>query len=1439
MSMLHAKQILCIRAIGFLTVVLLVLQGLESAQVQSPSSADLVGVFAPGRLLQDRNGDGVIDFVNARIVLGPGATASDVSAGADIAARLGFETSAMDIPFREATGQVPIAIGSAGAKAAGIATPLPPLGPGEGLVEMTDANGAPAVIVAGGDDAGTRAAAEWLAGRLPHVWDPNGKTLDAVAADVRSFLGNASIGVAGLRVPAVRVRAGSDAVERLDVFVAFGSAADVSRADAALRALSPAASARPAGGRGGRGGRGARPVPAPAPTPAGAPRALSYSGLRTLHIQFEGTGAAAQSVDVPGVTPSPPGPMPSRPGAGAKDGLSLANLYAIDGLLGDSDNNLIPDRLDVLLSPSGEGTAGTVDLAARLGLESAGIVVPVAMPADQVKSPESQPTLVLIGISHPLVDDLVKAGKFTRPALQPGEGLIEVVHKAFGEKSAVIVTGADARGVSRALTEMAVRLPHLWERGKDRTMVADVQEDVRRFVAGRTPAGQAASALYKLDKLAEELRGKDLESAQVTVSLEKPADLFGDFVKREAVSKIKADRLDVTIENRDVQKAKLIFSDDFDVPSEVDEFWEKLHAKVIPAVKKGQAVVLEARLSESPELRADIERRVRDELVKAGADAARTKVTIICAYKQGYSWLYDVVRPALTGKPIDQITIRFAKIGPPADWPQASMVVPTRWLLELYPIDETLSRDLKIPVDKIRFEERPIGSPTYEVVATGTGGQELFHGTFDPKFVERPFYDQFPTYERVRVTTGWINAQVQGKAVVDDRIETDPERFWDHFQAKTLPAIYTHEMKIAKGKPRPEDAPFFGELRIDVTLSEPSYKLGIDNEQIASLESVQEELYFNTLQFFDVLGREARGPALDYIGRVIPIVHPKSDGKAGHAKVTFTGFDTNRPCVIVDYKQRDGRVGQERLDIPKITTETPVPLAVRVRDGQNGIEQLDFRLKVDTQEDERAALVKKVTAEQADDRILSAVQVRAVIANLGRLRAAGMYRDALAYHDLGGLRVSTGLDFEAAKTDTVLALESNGAPAPFPDIKKLLPPGYKYDGKTIVQWDTPIPPPEGFEMLAKMSTFPEATVYKVGETYLGKDSWAMDLMPPIEASHWSQAKATTLKPTIVYSARQDANEVSSTSHTLRLAEMLLTDPQFKPYLKRVNVVFHPFTNPDGAQLAYDLYKITRDYMLHPGYLGSLGVSLVSRTDPDPMYPESAIRPKLWRTWLPDIFLNPHGYPSHEWVQLFSEYVPWIRNRISEARGWWGMRGWFIPGFSYLDDPKYPRNKEAAFHIRDLITQNMNAVPSVKAFNEHAYARYGRYTSTFDEENFKMDFSNGVMIFTAIKGSRAAGAGAAGGGRGGTGGGDDYMTRQPNITIFFGSTEAPDETAYDDWMKLVATMGLQWDKALLQSILDGNHVVDRKASSFFGGVALSLDRPRPPKTAPPTPSTAGQ
>src|SRR5690349_378170 len=59
---------------------------------------DLAQLFQKGALFQDRNGDGVIDFVSARLVVAAEPDASDVAAAADIAARLGFETAAMNLP---------------------------------------------------------------------------------------------------------------------------------------------------------------------------------------------------------------------------------------------------------------------------------------------------------------------------------------------------------------------------------------------------------------------------------------------------------------------------------------------------------------------------------------------------------------------------------------------------------------------------------------------------------------------------------------------------------------------------------------------------------------------------------------------------------------------------------------------------------------------------------------------------------------------------------------------------------------------------------------------------------------------------------------------------------------------------------------------------------------------------------------------------------------------------------------------------------------------------------------------------------------------------------------------------------------------------------------------------------------------------------------------
>ena len=1380
----------------------------------APARVALGDFFKPGVVFQDRNGDSVVDFVNARVALAPQPSAGELAAAADLAARLGFETSAMDLPLARqktdgARDQTTIYVGVKSLSGAGVTVDAlvggAPLKAGDGLVAAFSDGGQTALAVLGGDDNGVSAAALMMAGRLPFVWDQKGPTTDKIADDVKEFLSTKAINANAAVTTGVFVKHNTDGVERIVVDLQLASAGDVIKAQVALNQMVAI------------GGRDAK-------------RPLSYANIRSVRVRVRGAGTAVSTVDIPRAAASvadavPAQPPARRPGGGAKDNFDLSTFYANEGALADSDNNLIPDRIDVLLTADGDGAAGVVDLAARLGLESTGVALPIAKPPKSIAAPESEPIIVVIGVSHPLLDQLSEARKWERPTLAPGEGLIQIVRKAFGEKSALIVTGGDAAGVERALTQLAERLPHIWARGKDRTTLDDVEDDVRKFVAGRSPAGQAAMALYKIDKLAEKLRGKDLASARVRVFVEKADEGLAALVKTRASAAIAAS-LDVTVQNLDVQKARPLITDDLSIPSEVDEFWAKLRKSVLPGLKpkKRVPVAVEARLSEPLEVRKRIEQEARAELVKAGADDKNTTISVLSAYKQGYHWLYDVVRPELAGRPVDRITIKFAEIGPPAGWKQQGMYAPTRWLLELYPIDEILATELRLDRTRIRFEMTPIGSPTYEVVANARDGSELFKRTFEPSVIERAFFDRFPDYEKVRVTTGWIKADVAGRTVANERIVTDPERFWDVFQSKTLPALYDHVMALGKGKPRAEDAPFFGELNVDLTLSEPEYRLPIDQEQVSSLEAIHEEIYFNTIHFFDVMGRFTRGAGLTYPGRIIPVMHPKSDGRPGRAKISVTGFDAPRPSVVVEYVERSGRRGEVRLDLPKIAVDRPQTLAASVRAGRDGIERLDLRVKVDTERDERDALVMRTAEDRVDRTMISAEQVSAVAENLGQLHGAGLYRQALAYHDLSGLRLTIGWEHESkAGTETVATLDNNGSPKPFPDIKTAADPqmptriGSGPDAGPLVQWDTPIPPPEAYAILAKMSAFKEATVYKVGESYLGKDVWAMDLMPPVTATHWSQAKQTALKPTVVYSARQHANEVSSTSHVLRMAELLLTDPVYREKLNKVNVVIHPITNADGAQLAYDLQKINPTYMLHAGYLGALGVDVTNaQWENDPIYPESGIRPKIWRTWLPDIFLNPHGYPSHEWVQLFSEYAAWVRTRAVETRDYWTMRGWWMPGFAWLDDPRYPRHKDEQMKLLEMITQYTRASADTVALNERAYDRYKRYSFDFDQKNFKLDFTNGVLIYKSIKGARANPTS------------NDFMTRNPNVTIWEGVTEAPDETARGDWMKLVANAGLQWDKAILDYLVQGRHDVERKVDQFWGGVSLSINRPRPPK-----------
>src|SRR5215831_4882290 len=231
-------------------------------------------------------------------------------------------------------------------------------------------------------------------------------------------------------------------------------------------------------------------------------------------------------------------------------------------------------------------------------------------------------------------------------------------------------------------------------------------------------------------------------------------------------------------------------------------------------------------------------------------------------------------------------------------------MVPSRWVHELYPVDEIFQRDLGIQKDAFSVELVENPKETYAVEAADAAGKVIYRAAFSPKTVEREYLEKFPGWSRIIVTTGWLNASVDGLTAIDQRIETDPERFWDHYQTKVLPRIYDYVMKITDNRPLPDKQPFHRDLDVEVWMSEPDFRIGLDEEQISSLESLHEDLYFVTLDFFDALGRTTVKRRLAAPGKIFPIVHPSREGQPGQVRVLYAGNASAEPKLELSYKEK-------------------------------------------------------------------------------------------------------------------------------------------------------------------------------------------------------------------------------------------------------------------------------------------------------------------------------------------------------------------------------------------------------------------------------------------------------------------------------------------------------------------------------------------------------
>jgi hypothetical protein len=1353
----------------------------------------LAKTFSQGFLLKDTNGDGVTDYLDTKIIISQNASTEDIVNASNIAARLGFETTGLDLPLVLKDNEVPdirevpnpILLGRGNQFIQWMMEEgkikLEECAAGQGFITLYIPPSADysAIIVSGGDNEAEKGAANYLAARLPHLWELDGACLEDVERDITNFLSEQGVPVDSCNTLGIVLEGTKKGIKRLKLSANFKEDETLLSAEKALTRL---AAEQTWGLRGDR---------------------LRYPSVASLNLRLTSQNLA-KDIELLGMGEKrSEGQRLEERRVSLKE-LSLSKLYSIEGLLGAAAGGLIPDRLDTVIVTSG-GAPEIVNIAARIGLESTGVSIPIVKGDSEVKDPKELVNPLLVGRDNPWIRRLIEEKKLEVGNLGPREGLIRVVPRAFGDSDALVLLGGEEKGLEAACGYLSERLPHLWKHRKGELELSDIEEDVRRFFSSRTGAGQAATALYRLEKILGGIQ-EELEELSVQVFVEGATPALGDLFKEALSGKAKAEKFSVAVGNLDKDGGIPIINETVDLPWEVEDLWKRLGGELFPRVGETSSISIEIRVSEPPAIRERLKEVILEELLKRGCLRDRVKIVLLSAYKQGYSWLNDMILPALKGKDVDSIRIFFAPEAPREIRGQ-TIYSPIRWLQELYPIDEALAKELNIPVENITFHKSSEPKPIYRVEARDREGRVAYAEAFDPKFVIQPLLAKFPDYEKVRVTTGWVRAEVNNAVVLDERVATDPERFWSYYQEKVLGRVFENVMDLYEGAPIAAKAPYFNTLEVELWMSEPDYPLGIDQEQISSLEALHEDLFFETLNFFNVLGLFYSGERLTYPGRIIPRIHPSRPAKPPTVKVKYLGKAASNPKILLQWRTKKGQREEIHEDIVPTEMRDPRTVSALVKAGQEGVAKLGFRLEVDMKKDRREELVAVASPDQVDRQFSSAERIRRMVELLGLFHSRGLYPDALSYPHL------EGMEFHIASPEGEDHVELENIGGLEREIPKAA--GYQYQGERIVQWEKPISPDGGREIMSKLSTFPEVTLYHAGRSYLGQEVWAMDVMSPFKAKLWSQAKASVYKPTLLLSGRQHANEVSSTSHILRLVELVATDQEYKKFLDRVNIVVHPFMNIDGAALGCELYDLAPHFMLHAARTGPLGVDVSA--DPgarDPIYPESQVGQKLWRTWLPDIYLNPHGYPSHEWVQLFAGYAGWVQSRLPRGgRGWWIPRGWFMPGFSYIEDPRFPRHKEVAFAIRDYIADAINGEPEVKAMNERMYARRRRW-GAFDPEAFKENLYRGVMIPAALRGTKKNPAGRG------------FMTRYPEITVFEGSTEAPDETASGDWMELVCKAGLAFDLAHLRFLYDSKYEVKRTEGEMKNGVALAMKRERP-------------
>lgn len=818
------------------------------------------------------------------------------------------------------------------------------------------------------------------------------------------------------------------------------------------------------------------------------------------------------------------------------------------------------------------------------------------------------------------------------------------------------------------------------------------------------------------------------------------------------------------------QELTPIFTKEYNFPWETDVLTDILKEKLLPLVKPDDHVTVLGAVSENKTVRADLCQKVEALLPGCQAD-------ILCAYKQGFSWLEEWVLPRLRGMdfscPEDGITIAFKPFLPEGvtDWgqeqggavptyygganasPDKWLDLPIRFLQELYPVDEILRRELNLTREQIRFVSYD-GKETYQISARSGGKalDEVWH--YSVPVMERRYLDDFPNLGLVHPAVGYVKAWINGTLAVDETFPTDTERLWEAFQQEVLPETRAFvDNKCGPGL-SPKDQPLFAQLRLEAWLSEPDEELDTREDLLSSLDALHEDLYFAGSDYFKTCGLQSQtGQALDAPGLILPVIHQREGSPVFRASLFERRFQAS--CAVHGEKVAFAPWGK--------------------RDAQITMREIRY-------ENDRITYLLKASAPDAE-------AMKEFFTAYGKLLEAGALD---ANHQL-----LPGACF-AAETDAgTVSFTVPELPEPEKnlDIRNIA-----IRDNVLVGYD------EYMELIAQLKRVPELHVYLMSRSCQGREIYGVEVVSK-RKGYLSRTKRVTRSVSEMLTARHHANEVSSTNAAFMLIRDLLTEERYADLPEWLNLIILPMLNVDGAAIHYELQKEHPKWKFHVARYNALGREHGREWFvPDTIHTEALAHRKLWWDILPDIEVDNHGVPSHEWEQQFSGYTS------PSFKGFWLPRSLLYGYFWYVTNPEYKSNLQLDHRMEEVIADVVNADPEITRWNRDWQERFETYAHGWMPGLFPADYYRDMINYWVAYPYTP---------------GHTYdSVKFPWITTVCYTSEVADETAQGEYLALCARTHLLHDHAILDLLRESRSVYRQETVRKDSKVFFSMTRQRP-------------